>query len=94
MNRIIIALLLTTLVASCGSAKKDREGDVNDKKATLEKLRKEQKDLTAKITALEKEVALADPAAATDNAKLVAIAPVQPADFAHYVDLQSSTCPR
>jgi RND family efflux transporter MFP subunit len=88
MNRIIIALLLTTLVASCGSAKKDREGDVNDKKATLEQLRKEQKDLTAKITALEKEVALADPAAATGNAKLVAIAPVQPADFEHYVDLQ------
>lgn len=88
MNRIIIALLFTTLAVSCGSAKKDREGDVNDKKATLEKLRKEQKDLTAKITALEKDVALADPNAATGNAKLVAIAPVQPADFAHYVDLQ------
>jgi membrane fusion protein, multidrug efflux system len=89
MNRIIIALLVTTMMAAaCGSAKKDREGDVNDKKATLEKLRKEQKDLAAQITTLEKEVALADPNAAAGNAKLVAITPVQPADFAHYVDLQ------
>lgn len=88
MNRIITALLLVTMAASCGSAKKDKEGELNDKKATLEQLRKEQKDLTAKIAALEKDVALADPKAAQGNAKLVAIAPVLPADFTHYVDLQ------
>lgn len=89
MNRIITALLLLTIAASCGNAKKDKEGTLNDKKAQLEQLRKEQKDLTAKIDALEKEVGAADPAtAAALNAKLVTLSPIQPADFVHYVDLQ------
>lgn len=88
MTRIITALLLMTIAASCGSAKKDKAGDLNDKKAQLEQLRKEQKELTAKITGLEKEVAAADPKASAGTAKLVAITPVQPADFTHFVDLQ------
>ncbi|RPD48138.1 efflux RND transporter periplasmic adaptor subunit [Paracnuella aquatica] len=89
MNRIITALLLAIIVASCGNAKKDTEGNINDKKVQLEKLRKEQKELTAQIDALEKEVGDADPAtAAAQNAKLVTLSPIQPADFVHYVDLQ------
>jgi RND family efflux transporter MFP subunit len=89
MNRIFTALLLLTIAASCGNAKKDKEGTLNDKKAQLEQLRKEQRDLAAKIDALEKEVGTADPAtAAALNAKLVTLSPVQPADFVHYVDLQ------
>lgn len=89
MNRIITALLLAIIVASCGNAKKDTEGNINDKKVQLEKLRKEQKELTAQIDALEKEVGAADPATATaQNAKLVTLSPIQPADFVHYVDLQ------
>lgn len=89
MNRIITALLLLTIAASCGNAKKDKEGAQNDKKAQLEQLRNEQKELTAKIEALEKEVGASDPAtAAALNAKLVALTPIEPADFVHYVDLQ------
>ena len=89
MNRIITALLLAIIVASCGNAKKDTEGNINDKKVQLEKLRKQQKELTAQIDALEKEVGAADPAtAAAQNAKLVTLSPIQPADFVHYVDLQ------
>jgi RND family efflux transporter MFP subunit len=55
----------------------------------LEKLKKQQQDLNAQIASLQKEVAAQDTSAAnTSNAKLVAITPVQSADFTHYVDLQ------
>lgn len=89
MQKNIFGLLFIALLfASCGSKKEDA-GNLNDKKAQLEKLEKQQQDLNAKVTALQKEVALHDTAAAnTGNAKLVAITPVENASFTHYVDLQ------
>lgn len=82
-------LLAGMLLASCGDARKGTEGDLNDKKAKLEKLKKEQQDLNAQIVTLQKDVALQDTAsAAAGNAKLVAVTPVASADFTHYVDLQ------
>jgi RND family efflux transporter MFP subunit len=90
MQKTIYGLLLTGIfLASCGNAKKETEGDLNDKKVQLEKLKKQQQDLNAQIASLQKEVAAQDTSAAnTSNAKLVAITPVQSADFTHYVDLQ------
>jgi membrane fusion protein (multidrug efflux system) len=90
MQKTIYGLLLTGIfLASCGNAKKGTEGDLNDKKAQLEKLKKQQQDLNAEIATLQKEVAAQDTSAANaGNAKLVAITPVQSADFTHYVDLQ------
>ncbi|OLY91279.1 RND family efflux transporter, MFP subunit [Cnuella takakiae] len=87
-NTSIFLLLLLLVAASCGSSRKDEAGSLNDKKAQLEQLRKEQKELAARITTLEQEVAVADPNAARGVAKLVNVAPVASEDFTHYVDLQ------
>lgn len=87
-NTSFLLLLVLLFAASCGSSRKEEAGSLNDKKAQLEALRKDQKELDAKIMALEKEVAVADPTAARGVAKLVTVAPVASEDFTHYVDLQ------
>ena len=77
------------IVSSCGNAKKDKAGDINDKKAQLEKLKKEQKDITTQITTLETDLAKTDTSfAKKSNEKLVAITPVQTGSFTHYIDLE------
>ncbi len=91
MQKSIYSLLFLTIMfsSSCGNSKKSEEGDLNDKKARLVKLKKEQQGLSAEIEKLQKEIALQDPSAGSSaNAKLVTITPVQPEDFTHYVDLQ------
>jgi RND family efflux transporter MFP subunit len=88
-KRIYSLLLAGVFLASCGStSKKDDSGDLNDKKAQLEKLKKQQQDLNAKIASLQKEVASQDTTQSEAAAKLVAITPVQNDSFTHYVDLQ------
>ena len=87
---IIIGIAVTGLIlSSCGNAKKDKAGEINDKKVQLEKLKKEQKDIASKITTLETDLAKMDTSfAKKDNAKLVAITPVQTGSFTHYIDLE------
>src|SRR5919199_606343 len=88
-KKIYGLLLISFLAAACGNSKKDAAGDVNDKKAKLEKLKKEQQDLTQQIEKLQKELALTDTSSQkVTNPKLVAVTPVQPQDFTHFVDLQ------
>ncbi len=82
-------LLIGLLVASCGNTRKGKEAELNDKKAELQKLKKDQQELTAKIDKLQKEIAVLDTSStATGNTKLVAITPIQNQNFTHYVDLQ------
>lgn len=82
-------LLIGFIAASCGNAKKGNDGALNDKKAKLEKLKKEQQNITAEMATLQKEVALLDTSVkSTGNPKLVTLAPVQDENFVHYVDLQ------
>src|SRR4051794_3197026 len=82
-------LLMILFLTACGSAAKENRSDLTDKKARLEKLKKQQQELNAEITTLQKEVAVLDTSNANaGNAKLVAITPVQNASFTHYVDLQ------
>lgn len=83
-------LLAGVLLASCGSSsKKGVNGDLNDKKAQLEQLKKQQQDLNTEIATLQKELSVQDTASQNSSpAKLVAVTPVQNADFTHYVDLQ------
>ena len=90
MKKGIIGIAIVGMIlSSCGNAKKDKAGDINDKKAQLEKLKKEQKDITTKITTLEADLAKSDTSfAKKDNAKLVAIAPVLTGSFTHYIDLE------
>jgi RND family efflux transporter MFP subunit len=88
MKHILVILLTGILLASCGSAKKDDAGDLSDKKAKLQKLKNEQKELAAEITALEATIAKADPSAVTANAKLVTVMSLSNQDFNHFIELQ------
>lgn len=90
MQKNIYWLLLIGLIAaSCGNARKDNVAVLNDKKAELQKLKTEQKELTDKITKLETEIAALDTTSvSTGKAKLVAIETVGPNAFTHYIDLQ------
>ena len=82
-------LLLAVFAAACGSSKKDSAADLNDKKAKLQELRKEQRELTAEIDALEKEISKLDTSsAAAGKPKLVALETLGTGDFTHFVDLQ------
>jgi len=89
MYKPIFGLVLTgVLLAGCGNAKKGAEGELNDKKAKLEKLKKEQSNLNAEIAELEKELARLDTSRGSGNPKLVAVRPVNQGTFTHFIDLQ------
>jgi len=82
-------LVLGLFIASCGNGKKGASGDLNDKKAKLEKLQQDQQKLNTEIAALQKEVGVLDTSSkGGGNAKLVAITPIGTDNFTHYVDLQ------
>lgn len=92
MKRILSVLLITTslLITSCGSSsKKEKAGDITDKKVEIEKLKNEKSKLDVSIKKLEEDLAKIDTGAGkTVNAKLVAIQPVAVEAFSHYLDLQ------
>lgn len=92
MGKNVFGLLLIALiVASCGNAKKDTAAQVTDKKVELEKLKKEQSNIGQEIKKLEEEIAKLDPNAAQDqNAKLVALTPIQSGSFEHFIELQGT----
>ncbi len=86
INVILITASLT--IASCGS-KPEGTGSLAEKKAEIEKLKKDQAATADKIKSLEKEVAKLDTSAVKDDiAKLVGVSPVTAQNFAHYIDLQ------
>lgn len=89
LKNIYWLLLIGLIAASCGNARKDKAALLNDKKAELQKLKGEQKELNDKIVKLETEIAKLDTSSATaGKPRLVAIEPVAPNSFTHYVDLQ------
>jgi RND family efflux transporter MFP subunit len=74
-------------MASCGNSSKDKNGDLNDKKKELEKLKTEKNDIDAKVRKLETDINNMD-STALQTRKLVTVAPVTSQDFTHYIDLQ------
>jgi membrane fusion protein (multidrug efflux system) len=84
---LIGAVLISLLAASCGASKKDEAGNLNDKKAELQKLKGEQQKLAIQISTLEKELAKLDPSAAA-KPKLVAVTAIDPQNFEHFIELQ------
>lgn len=90
MKRNLFAItLLALFLAACGNSKKDKSGELNDKKAQLTKLKTQQKELNDKIAKLEGEIALLDTSSTkTANPKLVAIAPIGTDTFNHFIELQ------
>lgn len=85
MQRILNIALIAGIVtlASCG-----KKTSLDEKKAELEKLKKEQTDITDKVSKLEAEIIKIDPSAMPEKPKLVAIAAIQAANFTHFIDLQ------
>jgi len=82
INKIMLFAALVAITACGGS-------DVTKKKAELEKLKKQQADVTTSIATLEAEIAKLDPASVkAAQTKLVSIAPIAAENFTHYIDLQ------
>ena len=84
---IMLSASLVLLMASCGSSAKGEKGTLGDKKAELEKLKKQQKDVNDKIVKLEDEISKLDSSAAI-KAKLVALSTIGTDTFTHFIDLQ------
>ena len=80
-------VLLSLITASCGESKKDKSGDLNDKKVELQKLKDEQTKLAEKISVMEKDIAKVDTSAAA-KPKLVTVSTVGTDTFSHFIDLQ------
>lgn len=79
-KKIIYSLLIIVTLASCGGG---------DKKAKLEKLKKQSTDLLAQISQLEKEIALSvDSSQANVKAKDVSVLAIAFEPFKHYIDVQ------
>jgi len=90
ITRLSLMIIFMAVASSCGDTSK-KEDSLSDKKASLEKLKKDKSDLDDKIASLEKEIAKLDTSAANkQEAKLVAITPVTLQDFKHYLDLQGT----
>ncbi len=78
---------IALFIASCGGT--NNNNDLSERKAQLEKLKKEQAQTTAEIKKLELELSKLDTAAAKiEKAKLVVLDTVQNENFTHYIDLQ------
>ena len=89
MKQYLIVAVALMILSSCGASKKDKDAALNDKKATLEKLKKQKGTLDEQIIALEKDIVKLDPASSTaQKPKLVAVQELQPAVFDHFIDLQ------
>ena len=82
-------VLVSIIIVACGSTTKEDKGELNDKKVKLEKLKGEQKKVSAEIAVLEKEIAKLDTSAGVkEKEKLVTLSIVEPGKFTHYIDLQ------
>ncbi len=81
MKRIIAILLVATIVVSCN------KGGSTDKKAELEKLRKEQSELAAKIKTLEQEIQK-EGGNGEGKARFVTLDTLKKAPFTHYLEIQ------
>lgn len=92
MQSFIKSLFIYTLaitMAACGAGKKEKDAALNDKKAKLEKLKKQQADLNADIKKLELDIAKTDTSNGNgEKAKLVVLDTVRIENFTHYIDLQ------
>jgi RND family efflux transporter MFP subunit len=89
MKQYLIVVTALVLLSSCGAGKKDRDATLNDKKANLEKLKKEKNSLDEKIISLEKEITVLDPASSTaQKPKLVALQTLKSGSFDHFIELQ------
>jgi membrane fusion protein, multidrug efflux system len=84
ITNLTYAVLVAGFLAGCSAASKE-----DDKQARLEKLKKEQADLSKEITKLEEEIAKENPDAVKKvKAKDVDVTELNPTRFDHYVQTQ------
>src|SRR5437868_7791149 len=86
--QVVLAAGFLFILSACGSGSKEKKSEITEKKTRLEKLKTDRTKLDAEIKSLEEEIAKSDPAAGSDRAKLVSVAPVIQQDFVHYIELQ------
>jgi RND family efflux transporter MFP subunit len=88
-TRLLFIFLFALSTVACGDSKKEKDGDLSDKKAQLEKLKKQQAELNAEIKKLELAIVKTDTAnGPVDKAKLVVLDSVRVETFTHFIDLQ------
>lgn len=86
---LITGLAAIVILSSCGSSSKDNNAAINDKKATLEKLKGDQVKLEEQIKQIETDLNKLDPANSTaQKPKLVSVQTLAPKEFDHYIELQ------
>ncbi|HEY0654071.1 MAG TPA: efflux RND transporter periplasmic adaptor subunit [Chryseosolibacter sp.] len=83
--RTLAVLVVASLLAACSAATKD-----DDKKARLDKLKKEQAALAKEIAKLEEEIAKENPDSSNVRTKEVAVTELSPKKFNHYVQTQGT----
>ena len=81
MKKILSVITAVLILASCGSNK-------NEKQEKLDKLKKQQAELTTEIRKHEQEVALTD-TTKKEKIKTVEATSVAPQMFAHYIEVQA-----
>lgn len=81
----LIAVTLGIALVACSAASPE-----SDKKAELEKLKKEQAELNDKIAKLEAEIAKENPTEAKVKAKEVDVTELKPHVFNHYIQTQGA----
>ena len=79
MKNSILVTILTVLLFACGSP---------DKKAELEKLKKQKSDLETKITALQDELSKTDTTKTKEKSTDVAVMPLKANIFKSYIEIQ------
>lgn len=83
------AVAIVLLLAACGAATDGKNKELEKKKARYEELKKQQASVSDELIKLEKEIAKMDTSAArAEKPKLVTLVAIEPATFAHYIDLQ------
>jgi RND family efflux transporter MFP subunit len=84
-----LVLGLSVFLASCGpKGAKDKKGELGDLKVKLEEKKQEKNKLEVEIHQLEEQISKADPVAANQTAKLVAVDTLRITAFNHFIDLQ------
>lgn len=86
MNKLVLSIAALTILASCGGGSEldKKKKELNEAKATV-------KELTAKISTLEKEIAKLDTTfKVEEKAKLVQVDSLIKQDFKHYVEVQGN----
>jgi len=89
MQKIVTALVISAglLLTACGGNKPT--GTLEQKKATLDSLKKIQAGINDQILKLQEDIAKIDTSAAgAQKAALVSVTALTAADFNHYIDLQ------